>query len=90
MPRKHASVAPDGSSAATILRIYDPDGLYGKRTAGVEPEVAEFQVAGYPCYLLDWTAEEWARLSGDERPGDAFQGSRGSWYRFDPPADGRD
>jgi hypothetical protein len=83
MPRKQPTVASDRSSSAMTLRICDPGG----RTPPVDPEVAPFLVAGHPFRLLAWTADEWERLSGEQRPDDACRGSKGNWFRFAPTAD---
>jgi hypothetical protein len=66
------------------LRIYKPttEGLEGADCPPEGPEVAPCLIDGISYLVLTWTAEEWARIPRDERPGDAFPGDKGSWHRF--------
>lgn len=72
--------APDHrSSSVATPRLYDPDGPCDE----IAPEVAPCLINGRPYRLLVWTAQQWTQLSGNRRPGDAFEGSGGSWFRFE-------
>jgi hypothetical protein len=71
---------PLGSSPPP-LQLHDP---LGRLPRDVEPQTAPLQVNGIPCLLTHWTPREWHRLAPEQRPPNAFMGSRGDRYALDP------
>jgi hypothetical protein len=43
-------------------------------------------VNGIPCVLTHWSSREWRRLAPEQRPSNAFEGSRGDRFALEPDA----